>query len=628
MVAAGAGILAVVVFDRGVTGVFIGLIVGNALAAAYGAVVVRSTLPDDSRAAELGTMLAYGLPLVPAAFALWALALVDRIMLSKLGSLSDVGQYAVANRVSNVLLLAVTGFVLAFGPYVFSIYARDPELEKQVRGKTLTYLIICLTAAALALTLFAQELISIVAPAFDDAYKAVGLLTFSVVAFGVSTVVMAGISIVRRTKVLALLAVVAAAINIGLNFVLIPPFGMVGAAVATAVAYAVLAALNFQVAQRYYRTPYERRKVLTALGLASVVGILGVVPLGPAPVAILVKTLALGGYLALLRVSHVIEASDLASHPGDPGRAEAHPMGAAVSDDRPLVSVIMAAYNGAEFIGETIESVLAQTYQPIELVVVDDASEDETPEIVASYAERHPGRRTTRTGSERLGPCRRRNDAIDRLQRPVDRLARPGRPLASEKTEREVAVMQARPEVGLVYSGYEAFDSDTGETARVAGPRARGRGRRPRAAVRGRLLRRLADGAVQARRPDPPQAPSARERLLVRRRLLPLAHALTRLAGRPDRRDPRAIPPAREQRERASDAHQLPSSPGCAAPGFRRSLPGGQCTAWSQSTPRPGESLPQGCRLRASGFTGSSRLPDRPGHSPGSGLYARALNGR
>ena len=103
------------------------------------------------------------------------------------------------------------------------------------------------------------------------------------VAFGVSTVVMAGISIVRRTKVLALLAGVAAAINIGLNFVLIPPFGMVGAAVATAVAYAVLAALYFYVAQHYYRTPYELKKVLTALGLASVVGILGVVRWGPPP---------------------------------------------------------------------------------------------------------------------------------------------------------------------------------------------------------------------------------------------------------------------------------------------------------------------------------------------------------
>ena len=414
-------------------------------------------------------MLAYGLPLVPAAFALWALALVDRIMLSKLGSLSDVGQYAVANRVSNVLLLAVTGFVLAFGPYVFSIYARDPELEKQVRGKTLTYLIICLTAAALALTLFAQELISIVAPAFDDAYKAVGLLTFSVVAFGVSTVVMAGISIVRRTKVLALLAGVAAAINIGLNFVLIPPFGMVGAAVATAVAYAVLAALNFQVAQRYYRTPYELQKVLTALGLASVVGILGVVPLGPAPVAILVKAARAG------RVSRASaglprhRGQRYRQHPGDPERAEAHPMGAAVSDDRPLVSVIMAAYNGAEFIGETIESVLAQTYQPIELVIVDDASEDETPEIVASYAERSPRNAFAWSADhERLGPCRRRNDAIDLSSGPLIAWLDQDDLWLPEKTEREVAVMQARPEVGLRLLRLRGFRLGYRGAARVA----------------------------------------------------------------------------------------------------------------------------------------------------------------
>lgn len=138
-------------------------------------------------------------------------------------------------------------------------------------------------------------------------------------------------------------------------------------------------------------------------------------------------------------------------------------MGAAVSDDRPLVSVIMAAYNGAEFIGETIESVLAQTYQPIELVVVDDASEDETPEIVASYAERHPGRVRLEPGSERLGPCRRRNDAIDLSTGPLIAWLDQDDLWVPEKTEREVAVMQARPEVGLVYSGYEAFDSSTRE---------------------------------------------------------------------------------------------------------------------------------------------------------------------
>ena len=53
VVAAGVGVVAVVVFDRGVTGVFIGLIVGNALAAAYGAIVVRSDLGTHFSRPEL-----------------------------------------------------------------------------------------------------------------------------------------------------------------------------------------------------------------------------------------------------------------------------------------------------------------------------------------------------------------------------------------------------------------------------------------------------------------------------------------------------------------------------------------------------------------------------------------------
>jgi teichuronic acid biosynthesis glycosyltransferase TuaG len=134
-----------------------------------------------------------------------------------------------------------------------------------------------------------------------------------------------------------------------------------------------------------------------------------------------------------------------------------------MSGDRPLVSVIMPTYNAAAFIAETVESVLAQTYEPIELVVVDDASDDATPEIVERYARRYPDRVRFQRAGERAGPCRRRNDAIDLAKGSLiawldhDDLWEP------EKTAREVDVLQARPEVGLVYSGYEAFDSETRE---------------------------------------------------------------------------------------------------------------------------------------------------------------------
>ena len=134
-----------------------------------------------------------------------------------------------------------------------------------------------------------------------------------------------------------------------------------------------------------------------------------------------------------------------------------------MSEARPLVSVIMPTYNAAAFVAETVESVLAQTYETIELVVVDDAWDAATPEIVVRDAPRSPDRLRFQRGAERAGPCRRRNDAIDLATGSLiawldhDDLWEP------EKTAREVEVLQARPEVGLVYSGYEAFDSETRE---------------------------------------------------------------------------------------------------------------------------------------------------------------------
>ena len=52
----------------------------------------------------------------------------------------------------------------------------------------------------------------------------------------------------------------------------------------------------------------------------------------------------------------------------------------------PLVSVVIPAYNAQSFIEETLQSVISQTYQNIEILVVDDGSTDKTAEIVQSFA--------------------------------------------------------------------------------------------------------------------------------------------------------------------------------------------------------------------------------------------------
>ena len=54
----------------------------------------------------------------------------------------------------------------------------------------------------------------------------------------------------------------------------------------------------------------------------------------------------------------------------------------------PLVSVLVPSYNGAAFLREALDSILAQTYPHLEVLLLDDASTDETPAIAASYGDR------------------------------------------------------------------------------------------------------------------------------------------------------------------------------------------------------------------------------------------------
>jgi O-antigen/teichoic acid export membrane protein len=241
----------------------------------------------------------------------WALALVDRIILSHLGSVAEVGQYAVANRLASLLLIGLTAFLFALTPFLLATYSENPEQEKAARGRTLTYLTFILSLSGLVLTLFAWEIIQVIAPAFIEAYKAVGPLMLGAVGYGIVSLLTTGFSITRKTGRMAVLTLIAAGVNIGLNFLLIPPYGIVGAAFATTIGYGVLAVSYYWASQRIYRTPYEWKKVLIMLALASGLGAIGVLPLGSEAVAIPLKLLAIGAFLLGVRVTGAITGAEL-----------------------------------------------------------------------------------------------------------------------------------------------------------------------------------------------------------------------------------------------------------------------------------------------------------------------------
>jgi O-antigen/teichoic acid export membrane protein len=218
----------------------------------------------------------FGLPLVPSALALWAINFIDRFFIAVYKGQAEVGVYSLAVRAASVIVFLMIAFRLAWPAFAYSI--EDDDAAKRTYSFVLTYLLFVCCWISLALGALAPWIVQILAPtkpAFHRADEAVGILSFASTAYAGYTVLAIGIGRARQTQFNWIISGVAAAINIGLNFALIPPYGMMGAAVSTLVAYLALfvgMALN---SQRVYPVPYQWRRVVMLSTVAIVLTTVG-----------------------------------------------------------------------------------------------------------------------------------------------------------------------------------------------------------------------------------------------------------------------------------------------------------------------------------------------------------------
>ncbi|MEG4217932.1 glycosyltransferase [Microcoleus sp. Pol14C6] len=125
--------------------------------------------------------------------------------------------------------------------------------------------------------------------------------------------------------------------------------------------------------------------------------------------------------------------------------------GATAKNARPLVSICIPTYNGAAFIGEAIQSALAQTYPNIELIISDDGSTDETVAIAQSFqSETSVDFRIIL--HRNYGLSQNWNFCISQTKGQYIKFLFQDDLLAPECIEKMVAVAQQNPEIGMVFS--------------------------------------------------------------------------------------------------------------------------------------------------------------------------------
>jgi O-antigen/teichoic acid export membrane protein len=265
LITIGATVALVVGAKAGAVGAVVGNFLGTLTVYAVLLSYRRYQLGLEFDRSLLRQMNRFGMPLVPAALALWAINFIDRLFIAQFKSQAEVGIYSMAVRVASVIVFLMTAFQLAWPAFAYSI--RDDGEAKRTYAFVLTYLLFVTCWISLALGALAPWIVDVLGtPKFARAAEAVPLLAFATAAYSGYSVLAIGIGRARQTQFNWIVSGAAAVVNIVLNVILIPPYGMIGAAIATLVAYAALFVGMWLNSRRVYPVAYQWRRVLSVAG--------------------------------------------------------------------------------------------------------------------------------------------------------------------------------------------------------------------------------------------------------------------------------------------------------------------------------------------------------------------------
>lgn len=262
----------------------------------------------------LSQFVRFGLPLVPAGYAMWVLNLADRLFISYYGTLQDLGVYSLVYSLGYMLI------TLFFNPIWLMYPPVAAELYNQDRLADMSRLFRYSTRLALGLLVPAMVGVSVlgvpIIRTFSTEEFVRGAPLVPLITFGYTCLMMASyfdvvLALAGRQVWSTINIVIAAGVNTLLNFVLVPTWGIAGAAWTTALAFGIQLALCIRVASRYVRLDFDwvffRKVCLSSLGMGAVLYIFPIKSPGDLVLGIVMGALVYALQLILLRALNPAE---------------------------------------------------------------------------------------------------------------------------------------------------------------------------------------------------------------------------------------------------------------------------------------------------------------------------------
>ena len=245
----------------GIKGVLAGQLIASVIVTVIMFWFIRDCLVPRFSQADARKMLRYGGPLIFVGIFGFVSNYIDRYILNHYVTLEEVGLYTLAYQLGmliNVMLIAPLKRV--WGPAFLS--AKDHDNCKDFCAKAFTYVIAIAGFVFLGVSLLSKELLLMISdPQYWDSYKVIPIIALTYAIWSTRSIIEVGVVIKRKTAVIAIYTFIGAAINIVLNIIMIPRYGMTGAAWATLISFVVTLAIDYAYNRKLFRIEYEWARV-------------------------------------------------------------------------------------------------------------------------------------------------------------------------------------------------------------------------------------------------------------------------------------------------------------------------------------------------------------------------------
>ena len=298
-------------------------------------------------------LLRYGLPAHVGSLANLPIRRFDTLMLGASRGVTELGVYTAAVNGAEVMFYLPTSVSSVLLPAAASL---DGSEARRLTRRVLMLVVALTCAAAVLVLVTAPFLVRLLfGDAFDGSVTPLRILAIALIGASIRIVLQTGLMARRKQGLASAMTVLTLAAVVALDLVLIPRYGAVGAAAASAGAYWLGAAFMYVAFRRAMPLEDERSRLSEDV-----------------------------------RAAASMVTSLLRRRQPQPDARGPRPLPLHDLPEEPLVSVLVSSYQYGEYLGDALDSVLAQTYGRFEIVVCDDGSTDDSVAVIEAYAVKDP----------------------------------------------------------------------------------------------------------------------------------------------------------------------------------------------------------------------------------------------